>query len=216
MRVDISGSIIPNDSKWLYEWFGMEATCPKDIEEAIAACSPGEKLEVYINSPGGEITAGSAIYTALRAFTGKLEINVVGLAASAASVIMCAGHCLISPTAMVMIHCVSSSAQGNHQDMEKMAETLSKADRAMCQAYVLKTGKSESELLELMDKTHWMTAEEAVKMGFCDGIMESPTLSASFGEPIFDAVAVSKVKKLLEDNDHLKQEKRFIELGGTI
>lgn len=216
MRVDIKGSIIPNDSKWLYDWFEMDATCPRDIEKAISECPQGEKLEVYINSPGGEIHAGSAIYSALRGFSGELEINVTGLAASAASVIMCAGHCMISPTAMVMIHCVSSSASGNHQDMERMAETLSTADRAMCQAYVLKTGKSESELLELMNKTHWMTAEEAVEMGFCDGIMESPTFLASFGEPIFDTVAVSKVKKLLENNDALKQERRFIELGGTI
>lgn len=216
MRVDIKGSIIPNNSKWLYDWFEMDATCPRDIEKAITDCPPGEKLEVYINSPGGEIHSGSVIYTALRDFKGEVEIFVTGLAASAASVIMCAGKCMISPTAMVMIHCVSSSTSGNHQDMEKMAETLCAADRAMCQAYVLKTGKSEKELLGLMNKTHWMTAEEAVKMGFCDGIIESPTFSASFGEPIFDTAAVSKVKELLENNEALKQERRFIELGGTI
>lgn len=102
-----------------------------------------------------------------------MDIEVESLAASAASVVAMAGHSSISPVGMLMIHCVSAGrVSGNHQTMEKMAETLRTYDEALASAYVEKTGKSKDEILELMNKETWLTAERAVELGFIDAISD--------------------------------------------
>lgn len=83
----------------------------------------------------------------------------------------------MSPIGMLMIHCVSTSrVAGNHQDMEKMAETLRTYDEALANAYVLKTGRPKDEILQLMNEETWLTADRAVELGFVDGISEEPTV----------------------------------------
>ena len=120
-KIEVKGTIVGNADKWIYEWFGMDATCPKDVNAAISEAN-GEPLLVEINSGGGDVFAGSEIYTALKAYAGTVEINIVGLAASAASVIAQAGHSRISPTALFMVHNVSGSAAGDFHDMQQEAE----------------------------------------------------------------------------------------------
>lgn len=168
-EIQIKGTIIPNDDKSMYDWFDIESTCPNDVAKAFEQAD-GEDVDIYINSGGGEIFAATEIYSAVQKYKGKVKLHVTGLAASAASIIMCAGACDISTTSMVMIHNVSTIAQGNFKDFRHESETLRKADRAMCQAYVDKTGKSESEILALMDKETWFTAQEAVEIGLCDNV----------------------------------------------
>ena len=198
MRIDIKGDIISNDDKWIYEWFEMDATCPKDVLKAIEEAN-GDRLDVYINSGGGDISAGSEIYAALQAYTGQVFIHVVGYACSAASVIACAGHSDMVRTGLFMYHNVSGGFRGDHRAMTKGAEILQTANRAIAAAYREKTGKSEKELLEAMDAETWMTAEDAVAMGFIDEIAESQNLklsaSASGSLP---AGVVDKVRNLIK------------------
>lgn len=165
--INIKGTIIPNEDKQLYEFFGIESTCPKDVTENLER---EEQLDIYINSGGGDIFAAAEIYSAIQKHKDKVKIHVVGLAASAASVIMCAAENDISAASMVMIHNVSTIAQGDFKDFKHESERLRKADRAMCQAYIDKSGKSESDFLPLMDKETWFTAQEAVDIGLCDKI----------------------------------------------
>ncbi len=167
MEINIKGTIIPNDDKGMYNFFGVQSTCPNDVKKALDLAG-GENVDIYINSGGGDIFSATEIYSVIRSYKGNTKIHVTGIAASAASVIMCAGSCDISPTSMVMIHNVSTVAGGDFRDFRHESETLRKADKAMCQAYVLKTGKSEDELLALMDKETWFTAKEAVELGLCD------------------------------------------------
>lgn len=172
MKIDIKGTIIPNDDAELYEWFGLEAVCPNNILNALNEAK-GDSVDVYINSGGGDVFSASEIYSALREYNkniGDVNIHVVGSALSAASIIMCAAECDISPTSLVMIHNVSSRAEGNYRDMNKESDNLRKADEAVCAAYVHKTGKPENEWLEMMDKETWLTAKEAVELGLCDKI----------------------------------------------
>ena len=75
-RIDVRGVIVPNDDKEFYEWFGYEATSPKDIRKALEAAG-GETADIYINSPGGEIASGSEIYAALREY-GNVKIHITG------------------------------------------------------------------------------------------------------------------------------------------
>src|SRR5678815_5221011 len=134
-RINVYGVIIPNDYKWFYDWLDEDSTCPKDVTKVLNEAD-GEEIEVYINSPGGVIDAGSEIYTELREYQGEVKIKVVGQACSAASIIAMAGHCEMSPTALMMVHCVSTCASGNHSDMEHTAEVLRIADDASSNAYI--------------------------------------------------------------------------------
>ena len=172
MKVNIKGTIIRNDLKRAYDFFKVENTCPNDVS-AVLESAKGELIDVYINSGGGEITSASEIYAMLTAYK-NIKIHVVGMAASAASVIMCAGDCDISPTSMVMIHNVSSWTEGDYNTMSHESQVLLTATKAMAAAYVAKTGKSENDFLKLMNEEKWFTAKEAVEIGLCDRIANVP------------------------------------------
>ena len=200
MRVDIKGTIIPNNYKEVYGYLGMESTAPVDITAAIKKAK-GEKLEVYIDSGGGEIHAGSNIYTELRNYKPGVDIYIVGLAASAASVIAMAGRSMISPTAMVMVHNVQSGAQGDYKDMDKMSETLKVANKSMAAAYVEKSGMTEKEALAMMDKETWIDANRAVELKLVDGIMkpEQSLLVASTTGGLLPMAMINKIKDVIKN-----------------
>lgn len=172
MRIDIRGSLIPNNYKVWYDWMEQDSTCPRDVRSLLDQAEEGEEIEVYINSPGGVIDVGSEIYAALHQIRDKVKIYVTGQACSAASVVAMAAHCEMASTALMMVHCVSTSVSGNHADMEHAAEMLSTADKAMCQAYVEKTGMTEEEALAMMEHETWLTAAQAVEKGLVDGVMD--------------------------------------------
>ena len=221
-KIEVKGTIVGNADKWIYEWFGMDATCPKDVNAAISEAN-GEPLLVEINSGGGDVFAGSEIYTALKAYAGTVEINIVGLAASAASVIAQAGHSRISPTALFMVHNVSGSAAGDFHDMQQEAEILQTANKAVAAAYLEKTGKSMEELLGIMDAETWMDAQKAVEYGFVDEVMfaSAPTLTNGIG--VLPAQTIHKLKDLLpargEENAEVKTvtaKLKFLRLKGEM
>lgn len=183
-KVNIKGVIVSNDDKWIYDWFEMESVCPKDISTQIEAAK-GEDLEVEINSPGGDVYAGSEIYTALKSYSGDSVGKIVGIAASAASVAACGvKKLLISPTGQFMIHNVWCTAMGDYRDLEHAADILKGWNKSIANAYMLKTGMSQSELLSLMNKESWLTAQDAVRLKFADEIMfdEGLQLAASMNK----------------------------------
>ena len=167
--IDIKGPIITNDNKWIYDWFGVASCCPADIQSQLDEVADDEGVQVVINSSGGDIFAASEIYDMLA--ESKATIKVI-FAASAASYIACACTSEIVPTGMLMIHNVSSYAAGDYNDMAHESGVLLKASKAVATAYRLKTGMSEDELIGLMDKETWLTADEAVEKGFIDKVAE--------------------------------------------
>jgi ATP-dependent protease ClpP protease subunit len=167
--IDIKGPIITNDDKWIYDWFGVASCCPADIRLQLDDVANDEGVQVVINSSGGDIFAASEIYDMLA--ESKATIKVI-FAASAASYVACACTSEIVPTGMLMIHNVSSYAAGDYNDMAHESGVLLKASKAVATAYRLKTGMSEDELIGLMDKETWLTADEAVKKGFIDKVTE--------------------------------------------
>ncbi len=171
MVIKINGDIIGNDMKAIYDWFGFESTCPNDVTGALASLPEGERVEIRINSGGGDLFAGQEIYSVLRARK-DVGIEIESFAGSAASIIAMAGPCTISPVGMIMIHNVSTGIYGNRRDLEKEADTLRQCDEAVAAAYVEKTGRPKDEIMRLMDKETWLTAEKAVEYGFVDGITE--------------------------------------------
>jgi len=157
-------------------WWGDEVT-PAQFRADLAA-HPGD-LTVYINSPGGDVVAGSLIYSMLREHPGNITVRIDGLAASAASVVAMAGSRVeMAPTAYMMIHNAATIAMGNTHDMQAAAEMLAEVDRGIRTAYQLKTGKSDRELTKMMDAETWMSAAKALEEGFIDAISYAPEPAA--------------------------------------
>lgn len=215
-RIDVRGAIVPNDYADFYDYFNMEYTCPRMVSDVLAKASPGDEIAVYINSPGGVIDVGSEIYTALREASAEYDVKIyiTGEACSAASVIACSAYCTMSPTALMMVHCVSSGVVGNHNDMEQMAETLRIADKALCTAYTEKTGMTEEQALELMENETWLSASQAKELGLVDEIMfESEDLPLTASAGMFQlptAEQMESVRRLMQKDDDLSAKRRRI------
>ncbi len=218
MRViDIKGEIINSNNQWIYDWLGMEATSPKKISDALRDAG-GEDVEIHINSPGGDVFAGSEIYTLLRAYSGKVKVKILGIAASAASVIAQAGESEISPTGMFMIHNVKTWSSGDYRDMEYTAEALKAANESIINAYMAKTGMTQEELQGLMDRETYMAAAQAVEYGFVDKVMfaeQAPELRNGFG--LLPEETLKKIKNLIKNPtpsgpDILMQNKAVMKL----
>lgn len=201
MKISIRGPIVSSNQHRFYQFYGMEATSPKSVADALAKGN-GERAEVEINSGGGEIFAASEIYTALRSYAGGVIVRIVGLAASAASIIAMAGESEMTPTGMMMIHNVQTEASGDYRQMEHTAGTLRDANHAIISAYVAKTGKPEAEIAAMMDAETWITAEQAVELGLVDRVMQPDTgqkpLAADFYSGMLSEDALKRAENFLK------------------
>lgn len=202
MKISIRGPIVSSNQHRLYQFYGMEATSPRSVADALAKGN-GERAEVEINSGGGEIFAASEIYTALRNYAGGVIVRIVGLAASAASIIAMAGESEMTPTGMMMIHNVQTEASGDYRQMEHTAGTLRDANHAIISAYVAKTGRPEAEIAAMMDAETWITAERAVELGLVDRVMQPDTgqkpLAAAFYSGMLSEDALKRAENFLKD-----------------
>ena len=174
MKIAIKGPIISDGDQWVYDWFGIPATSPEKVTKIIdsAIRNKVNELTVVINSGGGSVFSASEIYTELKKFIGRVKVEIVGVAASAASVIAMAGTTVeMSPTGQLMIHNASTSTWGDYREMDHTSDFLQKVNQSIMNAYTVKTGKSSDELKGLMDAETWMTAQEAKESGFIDSIM---------------------------------------------
>ena len=200
-KIDVKGTIISNNLQDIYDWIGIEATSPQKVITSLPQSN--EDIEVYINSGGGDVFAGSEIFTALKEYKGNVTVKVVGLAASAASVIAMAGDkVLMSPTAQLMIHNVSTTAGGDYRTFEHTAEILKSANQSIANAYKTRTGKSDEELKSLMDVETWFNAQSAIEHGFADEMMfeneYGGTLVANFGANLLSDEVIAKISQMIE------------------
>ncbi len=212
MILNIKGDIVSNEYKEIYGWFGLDCTCPADVHAAIETLPKGDMLTVKINSGGGDVLAGQEIYAALRE-RADVRIEIESMAASAASIIAMAGHSSISPIGMLMIHNVSSVAAGNKRDMKKEAEVLDQFDNALASAYIEKTGMERDEILKLMDRETWLTADRAIELGFVDEIT-----APAADDGITNAIGSMKVTPAMIDQykAHKAEEQRKADLKAEI
>lgn len=199
-KVSIKGPIISNNDQWIYDWFEMDATSPKSVSKQISDAK-GEDLEVEINSGGGSVFDGSEIYTALKDYPGNVTVKIVGIAASAASVIAMAGKKIVmSPTSQMMIHNASIRTSGDYRDMDHMSGVLKNVNQTVANAYKLKSGKSDEELLKLMDAETWFTPQQALENGLIDEIMfensvPSIVASAEFAQILPESI-INKIRNM--------------------
>jgi ATP-dependent protease ClpP protease subunit len=140
----------------------------------------GQHIHLRINSPGGSVVEGTAIYNALRRHKGGLTVHIDALAASMASVIAMAGAPVyIADNALMMIHNPWTVSMGDSDQLRREAALLDKLKDSLRNAYVRKTGMEADRIAQMMDEETWLDAVEAVALGFADAIEEGVAAAAT-------------------------------------
>ena len=172
LRID--GEIVDDEEAWLYEWFELPHTSPNMLRNELNA-RKGRAINVWINSYGGSVFEGTAIYTQLRRHPAHKTVYVDGFACSIASVIAMAGDEVVMPrNALMMVHNMWMCVQGNAAELRKAADDLDKINEAGREAYLQKAGdKLTPEMIAQMeDDETWLTAEECIQYGLADRYAE--------------------------------------------
>jgi ATP-dependent Clp protease protease subunit len=161
-------------------WF-TEGQTAKQFATDLKALGKITALTIRINSPGGDVFEGQAIYSQLKSHKARKTVVIDGLAASIASLIAMAGDELLMPeNAMLMIHDPAGLALGTADDMRKSAEMLDKIKSSMVSVYAKKSGLDREEIAAIMNEETWFTAQDAVDQGFADRVTDAVPLAATF------------------------------------
>jgi ATP-dependent Clp protease protease subunit len=156
-----------------YDYWTGEGVTAKRVASALRSLGKGP-VTVNVNSPGGDMFEGLAIYNLLREHDGEVTVKVLGLAASAASVIAMAGDTVqIARAGFFMIHNAWVVAAGNRNDLREFAEWLEPFDAAMADIYAARTSADVKTISKLMDAESWIGGSQAVEDGFADELLPS-------------------------------------------
>lgn len=189
-------------SVYIYDEIGYYGVSASDFVKTLGTVT-ASTINLHINTPGGNVFDGIAIYNALVDHKAKVVTHIDGLAASMGSVIALAGDVVnMAENAMFMIHNPWSAVIGDAAAMRKAADVLDKIrEGSLLGIYKKKTSIDEDELKSLMDAETWMTAEDAAIYGFIDNITGSVDAKADFDLSCFSNAPACK---------HDKQEERLI------
>ncbi|AZW31510.1 ATP-dependent Clp endopeptidase, proteolytic subunit ClpP [Bordetella bronchiseptica GA96-01] len=175
-----------------YDWWTGEGVTMKRIASALRSLGAGP-VTVNINSPGGDMFEGLAIYNLLREHKGEVTVKVLGLAASAASVIAMAGDKVeIARAGFFMIHNCWVVASGNRHDLREFADWMEPFDASMADIYTTRTGLKLADVQKQMDGETWIGGSSAVEQGFADELLASDQVGKS--ESKASASAVRRVE----------------------
>ncbi|MDQ0463311.1 ATP-dependent Clp protease protease subunit [Caulobacter ginsengisoli] len=138
--------------------------------------NPKKEISMYINSPGGVVTSGLAIYDTMQYIKCPVSTVCMGMAASMGSLLLCAGaagHRIALPNARIMVHQPSGGFRGQASDIERHAEDIIKTKRRLNEIYVHHTGRSYEEVEKTLDRDHFMSADEALAWGIVDRVQST-------------------------------------------
>lgn len=170
-----------------------------------------QEVFVDINSPGGDFFEGVAIYNMLRQHSQKVNVRVLGLAASAASVIAMAGDDIqIGRAGFLMIHNAWVIAMGNRHDMAEAAAILEPFDDAMASVYAAQAGIEKSQAAEWMDNETWFNGEQAVEVGLASSLLPKDAITEGGAEARAPQNATKKVEALLAKAGLPRDERRSL------
>ena len=147
-----------------------------DVVDAIGQATETPVLNVYINSPGGDVFEARAIMAAIDRFPGKTVAHIDSLCASAAtSIALSCDEVNMNQGSLFMVHNASGMVWGDKTAMRDTADLLQKVELSIIKDYTSKTGKPDAEVVAMMDAETWMTADEALSNGFVDNVVEAKT-----------------------------------------
>ena len=174
-------------------WYGISA---KQFHDELKALGPVDAIDLRINSPGGSITEGMAIYSILKRQTAKVTAHIDGLAASMASIVaMAAGEIVMAEGAYLMIHNPLGVVVGDSQEMRDLADLLDKMKSQLVNIYAVRSKQSAEAVAALMDAETWFTADEAIAGGFADRTSPELALAAALDPGRFSHPPQSLIKE---------------------
>lgn len=178
-----------------YDWWTGEGVTAKRIAGALRSLGKGP-VTVNVNSPGGDMFEGLAIYNLLREHPGEVTVKVLGLAASAASMISMAGDVVqVARAGFFMVHNGWVFAQGNRHDLREIADWLEPFDAAMNDIYVARTGQDLDDVQKQMDAESWIGGSQAIELGYADELLPSDQVGKADAKA--SASAVRRVETAL-------------------
>ena len=193
-----------------YDFWTGEGVTAKRISAALRSMN-GADVTVNINSPGGDVFEGLAIYNLLREHKGKVTVKVLGLAASAASFIAMAGdEVQIARAGFLMIHNAWTIVGGNRNDIREVADFLEQIDIALADIYAARTGDLTEAMQKLMDAETWMAGSVAIEEGFADQLLPSDATKhdAKAGSP--QQIAARRLDVILAKQGMPRSERRSL------
>lgn len=201
-----------NNTITMYDPIGSdgwtEGVTAKRVSAALRSIGSQEVI-VSINSPGGDFFEGLAIYNLLREHPHKVTVKVVGLAASAASIIAMAGDDVqVARSGFLMIHNAWAFAVGNKQDFRDVADVLARFDESMAELYTQVTGLSKKKVVALMDDETWMTGQEAIDSGFATALLDVDAVFQDTSAKALGNAALRKVDTMLAKQGLPRSERR--------
>ncbi len=190
------------------DWWTGDGVTAKSVSAALK--SAGD-VTVNINSPGGDVFEGIAIYNLLQMHAGRVAVNVLGMAASAASVIAMAGDTISVGTAsFLMIHNTWMLAAGDRHDFSDAAAFLEPFDAALADVYAARSGQKSGDIAAMMDNETWMSGSDAIAKGFAETLLASDQVdedpAARASRELRGKSALSKVDAILAH--HLPRSER--------
>ncbi|MBF4302089.1 head maturation protease, ClpP-related, partial [Vibrio anguillarum] len=189
------------------DWWGDGVTL-KRIDAALRSIGD-QDVTVYINSPGGDMWEGIAIYNRLREHPKKVTIKVIGIAASAASVIaMASDYREIASTAFLMIHNCWTCLCGNRHFLREMADTMEEFDLTMADLYSDTSGQPVAEMSRMMDAESYIRGKKAVEMGLCTAIIDPSEVTESNDEQAKQANALKAMDVALAKSGMPRAKRR--------
>lgn len=182
-------------------WDESDVTGFDFAKELMAVDTP--KVVVRINSYGGEVSQGLGMYNLLKEFKGEVTTVCDGFACSSASVVFMAGAKRVMPkTSLLMIHNPWTIAAGNADEFRKMADDLEKITEPLIASYVDNTGQSRDEVIRMMNEETWLTADEALSLGFATEVTSEEPKASVESHIVFSLVEKLKnAQKVKPNND---------------
>lgn len=201
------------------DWWTGGGFTGKRMSAALRSIGKAD-VTVRINSPGGDMFEGIAIYNLLREHPAKVTVEVMGLAASAASIIaMAADEIVMGLGSFLMIHNAWGAVVGNQADLRDAADLFSTFDRALVDIYEARTGQKRSAIEDMMAAETWMAPSEAVKSGFADkvGTESAPSAKASARQQDRALMARRQAEAALAKNGMTRRERMDVlsAIGGS-
>ncbi len=193
-----------------FDWWTGEGVTAKRISAALRSIGDSD-VTVKINSPGGDVFEGLAIYNLLREHKGKVTVQILGLAASAASFIaMAADEIQIARAGFLMIHNSWTMAAGDRNDIREVADFLEQIDVTLADIYAVRTGDPIEAMRKLMDVETWMGGAAAIDAGFADSLLSSDAAVEDASASAPHQVAARRMDLILAKQGMPRSERRAL------
>lgn len=164
--------------------FGPSGISANQFRQDLKALGDVKAIDIHVNSEGGDVFEGKAIYSQLAQHPARINMIVDGLAASAASFICMAGNTIaVNEGGFMMIHRAWSFAMGTSEDLRKTADLLDAVDGTLADVYAARSGQDVATVKQMMSDETWMTAEQCKEMGFADKIIQNVKVTTNVVDP---------------------------------